>query len=125
MSLPFFLHKNVSLYIIFDGYKQNLMNRYQRHIRILCALIFAAITVLAPVAKNYHVTYHTDTETAGETISEHCALCCLEFPSFEHSDTTPAIIVVMRDVAVFVPSILGHLCNKTVNSLVIRGPPEA
>ena len=89
-------------------------------------MLFLAMMVFAPVAKNCHVAFHSaDANITGEMIDEECALCSLEFPAFEEIDNSLAVNVIEREYSVFVPSIIGNLCNSKVNSKVIRGPPEA
>ena len=92
---------------------------------MLIALLFAVMTVFAPVAKNCHVVSHVDIETdGGEAWSEVCTLCDIEFPAFEETDNTLSVNVIEREYCVYVPSIIGNLCNNPIESLVIRGPPE-
>ncbi|MBQ4405476.1 MAG: hypothetical protein II852_00545 [Bacteroidales bacterium] len=96
------------------------------HIKLITALLFLAMTLIAPVAQNCHVAYHVDNmDIAGDTVSEACALCSLEFPAFEDCNSNPVISTVERKACVYVPSIVGNLCNNPIKSLVIRGPPEA
>ena len=96
------------------------------YIRTVFALLFLAMTLIAPVAQNCHVAYHVDNmDIAGDTVSEACALCSLEFPAFEDCNSNPVISTVERKACVYVPSIVGNLCNNPIKSLVIRGPPEA
>ena len=96
------------------------------HIKLITALLFLVMTLIAPVAQNCHVAYHVDnTEIADDAVSEACALCSLEFPAFEDCNSNPVISTVERKACVYVQSIVGNLCNNPIKSLVIRGPPEA
>ena len=95
------------------------------YIRTVFAVMFLVMTLIAPVAKDCHVAYHVDnTEIAGDAVSEDCPLCSMEFPAFDDCESNPAIITVERKACVYVPSIIGNLCNNKIQSLVIRGPPE-
>ena len=101
------------------------MNR-STHIKHVTALLFLVMTLFAPVAQNCHVAYHVgNMDIAGDAVSEACTLCSLEFPAFEDSNSNPVISTVERKACVYVPSIVGNLCNNPIESLVIRGPPEA
>ena len=102
------------------------MDKCARHIRILISVLLAAITVFAPVAKNSHTAYHVpDADITGHVVDETCPLCQIEFPAFEETDNTLSINIIEREYCVYVPSIIGNLCNNPIESLVIRGPPEA
>ncbi|MBQ1697006.1 MAG: hypothetical protein IIT83_00480 [Bacteroidales bacterium] len=100
------------------------MDRRSAHIKIFLAMILAAMAVFTPAAKYCHVVSHVDIETDGEAWSEVCTLCDIEFPAFEETDNTLAVNIIEREYCVFVPSIIGNLCNNPIESLVIRGPPE-
>ncbi|MBO4771303.1 MAG: hypothetical protein J5595_02060 [Bacteroidales bacterium] len=101
------------------------MTKRSIHIKLFFTVLFLAMAVFAPVAKNCHVVSHVDIETdGGEAWSEVCTLCDIEFPAFEETDNTLAINVIEREYCVYVPSIIGNLCNNPIESLVIRGPPE-
>ena len=81
--------------------------------------------VFAPVAKNSHTAFHIpDADITGHVVDEACPLCQIEFPAFEETDNTLSINIIEREYCVFVPSIIGNLCNNPIESLVIRGPPE-
>jgi len=83
------------------------------HIKLITALLFLAMTLIAPVAQNCHVAYHVDNmDIADDAVSEDC-------------NSNPVISTVERKACVYVPSIVGNLCNNPIKSLVIRGPPEA
>ena len=101
------------------------MNSRSAHIKIFLAMILAAMALLTPAAKYCHVVSHVDIETdGGEAWSEVCTLCDIEFPAFEETDNTLSVNVIEREYCVYVPSIIGNLCNNPIESLVIRGPPE-
>lgn len=101
------------------------MDKRQKHIKILLTLLLAAIAVLAPVVHDQHVCFHHNMDVDGHAISEHCAICSLEFPAFEKSDPTPIITEIEQTAAYYVPSIIGNLCSEQTLSSVIRGPPMA
>ncbi|MCR5454102.1 MAG: hypothetical protein K6F33_03850 [Bacteroidales bacterium] len=101
------------------------MDKQKKHIKMLLTLLFAVVTVLAPVVRNQHVVLHNNIETEGHAVNEHCAMCNLEFPAFEQSDPTPTITEIEQTSAYFVPSIIGNLCTKEILSAEIRGPPAA
>jgi len=96
-----------------------------KYLKTIIAVMFALITVLMPTAKNLHVSFHATSEIIGEVITEDCPLCNIEFPAFEFNDNNIELNTVERPFVIYVPNILGNLCNNKVESLVIRGPPSA